>query len=149
MATTYEATSFTNQAPARLVKIGLTPRYEEIDPATLVINDVFKFFYVPNGVRIVNGFLKAVGGTGLDTNGAPTLTAKVEIVDDAGTTVLLATSSGVRAANAAVRFDSNLGYLVDSANNDAYLKVTLPAAAATAGTSNIGLYAEWSSYSDN
>jgi hypothetical protein len=144
---TFQTTEIENGGPARLVKVGLTPKYKEYDPTALAAGDIIEMFLVPGGVRITDGFLKAVGGTGLDTNGAPTLTLKVEITDDAGTTVLLATTSSVRATGTQASF-TNTGYLVDSANNDALITVTAVAAAATLGTSKVGVYVEYSSYGD-
>jgi hypothetical protein len=145
----YDSGDITSKAPARLVSIGLTPKYEEIDPTTLNAGDVFSVFLVPGGVRIFDAFVRAVGGTGLDTNGTPTLTTKLEIVDDAGTTVLIATNSTVRATGTEKDMDTSKGYLVDSDHNDAVVKLTAVAAAATLGTSNIGVGILYSSYSDN
>lgn len=146
---TYQSDAISHNAPARLVSIGLTPKYEEFDPATLDAADVFECFLVPNGVRVWDAFITAVGGTGLDVNGTPTLTVKLEVVDDNGTTLLISTSSGVRAAAASVKQDKNVGYLVESANNDALVKLTVVAASATLGTSNLGVGASWSSYTDD
>lgn len=148
MATTYQSTAIVNAKQPRLVSIGVSPVYQEITPTTLAINDVYEMVFVPDGVRIFAGFLKAVGGTGLDTAG-PTLTLKVDLVDDNGTTNLLATSSAVRATGNTAVFDTNRGVLTVSAKNNAKIKVTAVAAANTPGTSKIGLFVEWSSFQDN
>lgn len=148
MATAYQSTEITNGAPSRLVSIGLTPKYKELDPATLAVSDTFEVFLVPGGVRVVDGFVTAVGGTGLDVHATPTLTLKLEITDDDGTRTLIASTSAVR-ATATFADLSVKGLLINSENNDALVKLTLTAAAATAGTSNIGVYLEWSAYADD
>jgi hypothetical protein len=150
MATAYTSTAIQNAKQPRLVSIGVTPVYQEITPTTLALNDTFDMFYVPDGVRIFAGFLKAVGGTGLDTGGgSASLTLKVDLIDDNGTTNLLATTSSVRTAGQTVALDTNRGVLVVSAKNNAKLRVTAVAATNTLGTSKIGLFAEWSSFQDN
>lgn len=146
MATTYPSPAIQNNKQPRLVSVGYSPVYQEITPPTMVINDVYEMVFVPDGVRIMDGFLKAVGGTGLDTAG-PTLQLKVDLVDDNGTTNLLAATTGVRATGDEVDFTKK-GILTVSAKNNAKIKVTATAASNTPGTSKIAIFVAWSSFAD-
>lgn len=143
----YQSNPVVNKAPARLVDVGVTPVYVEVTPTTLATGDTYDMFYVPNNVRVLGGFLKAVGGTGLDTNGSPALTLKVDLIDDAGTTNILSTTSAVR-ATATEASTTNRGYLVVSAKNNALVRITAVAGAATLGTSKLAFHLSWQSYSD-
>lgn len=131
MATTYETVAYRDPAVA---PVGVCKRVFSYTPTTAAINDVYRFFKLPKGAKLVTGW--AIESADIDTNATPTVTLTLRVTD--GTTtknIIVATTAGQAGG---ITFDSTAsvgaqtGWLnYRTASDDFRVEVLVAAAAAT------------------